>query len=372
MKFRRAATTLLIASVLASCGPSGGSQTVGFVLDIGSKKLDRIAFRVKHSTGDFLGEDGGCTPGALVTPAEAVAVRDAGHLMKASGDGTAVVAASTSSTSTSTTTTSTIPVTYNCTIIFRLNDAATFGALQWETNYTASGGDFDGTAAAVACRPLTSGVLTAVNDNDTGNTLDTGLVAVSGYSGPADLTECDFTGPRVPAKADFAIAITEAVSVDFDPLVPEPVVAVKSIVCAGPPTTTTTTTTTTLPVNPCGDGVLGAGEECDDGNRISGDGCAETCKLEDTFASAVAAGELNVNIVHQQGIAPGAALAYCKFNGEVTSSTFKISVTSCSLDNSDGCNPTSDATVKVSTTTTTTSTTVTTTSTTDTTTTTLR
>ncbi len=38
----------------------------------------------------------------------------------------------------------------------------------------------------------------------------------------------------------------------------------------------------------CGDGVASAGEECDDGNRTSGDGCSATCRLED--ASALCAG----------------------------------------------------------------------------------
>jgi cysteine-rich repeat protein len=30
----------------------------------------------------------------------------------------------------------------------------------------------------------------------------------------------------------------------------------------------------------CGDGVLESGEECDDGNRVSGDGCSATCQSE--------------------------------------------------------------------------------------------
>ena len=30
----------------------------------------------------------------------------------------------------------------------------------------------------------------------------------------------------------------------------------------------------------CGDGVVDAGEQCDDGNLINGDGCSETCEVE--------------------------------------------------------------------------------------------
>lgn len=32
----------------------------------------------------------------------------------------------------------------------------------------------------------------------------------------------------------------------------------------------------------CGNGVLDAGEQCDDSNTVSGDGCSSTCKVEDT------------------------------------------------------------------------------------------
>lgn len=36
----------------------------------------------------------------------------------------------------------------------------------------------------------------------------------------------------------------------------------------------------------CGDGVLGAGEECDDGNGTGGDGCSTTCTVESGWACA--------------------------------------------------------------------------------------
>jgi cysteine-rich repeat protein len=39
--------------------------------------------------------------------------------------------------------------------------------------------------------------------------------------------------------------------------------------------------TVVKPKSYCGDGVLDAGEECDDGNNISGDGCSATCELEE-------------------------------------------------------------------------------------------
>ena len=42
----------------------------------------------------------------------------------------------------------------------------------------------------------------------------------------------------------------------------------------------------------CGDGTLGAGEQCDDGNAISGDGCSATCEIEGVCGDGtVGAGE---------------------------------------------------------------------------------
>ncbi len=35
---------------------------------------------------------------------------------------------------------------------------------------------------------------------------------------------------------------------------------------------------------PCGDGILGMGEACDDGNMVSGDGCSASCEVEDGYA----------------------------------------------------------------------------------------
>jgi cysteine-rich repeat protein len=33
----------------------------------------------------------------------------------------------------------------------------------------------------------------------------------------------------------------------------------------------------------CGNGILDIGEECDDGNLVSGDGCSESCEEEENF-----------------------------------------------------------------------------------------
>jgi cysteine-rich repeat protein len=52
--------------------------------------------------------------------------------------------------------------------------------------------------------------------------------------------------------------------------------------CPPPPTTTTTTTsstTTSIPLAVCGNDVLEAGEECDDGNPDPTDGCTKDCTI---------------------------------------------------------------------------------------------
>lgn len=40
---------------------------------------------------------------------------------------------------------------------------------------------------------------------------------------------------------------------------------------------------TSTPIIPCSNGRLDRGEECDDGNRVSGDGCSAICTIEDLF-----------------------------------------------------------------------------------------
>jgi len=42
----------------------------------------------------------------------------------------------------------------------------------------------------------------------------------------------------------------------------------------------------------CGDGVRDIGEECDDGNVLSGDGCSTTCTVEDKWQCSLGAGDL--------------------------------------------------------------------------------
>jgi cysteine-rich repeat protein len=134
--------------------------------------------------------------------------------------------------------------------------------------------------------------------------------------------------------------------------------------------TTTTTTSgppTTLPGNgTCGDGTRNQGEECDDDNTEAGDGCDASCQLEFFFSAQdnEETSELLIRIVNPDGIPPGATLAFCKFQGEITSDTLELDTLSCSRTSGGVCTPDEHADVTLSTTTTTTTTTTSTTTTT--------
>ncbi len=67
-------------------------------------------------------------------------------------------------------------------------------------------------------------------------------------------------------------------------------------------------TATTIPVSICGDGILEPGEQCDDGNVLSGDGCSSNCQIENPNPCGVQPG--------QPGLC--ASLSVCG-NGIVTS-----------------------------------------------------
>ena len=42
----------------------------------------------------------------------------------------------------------------------------------------------------------------------------------------------------------------------------------------------------------CGDGVIGSGESCDDGNTVNGDGCNASCNVETGFICEMGTGEV--------------------------------------------------------------------------------
>jgi hypothetical protein len=139
---------------------------------------------------------------------------------------------STTSTTTGTNTTTTTggPGTlYN--VAFDLTDAVTAGALQFEVNYSAAGGQFTGTGAAVSCTsPLSAGgAFVSFNDVEASTQLNFAAVAIAGFTGPTTVANCEFDAPAAPNAGDFAITVVDASAPDLSPIVPLPTVTVSAV-----------------------------------------------------------------------------------------------------------------------------------------------
>ena len=68
------------------------------------------------------------------------------------------------------------------------------------------------------------------------------------------------------------------------------------------------------PVGNCGNGVVDPGEQCDDGNTVSGDGCSASCRLEACGNGILDPGEQcdDGNLVSGDGCSAGCRLEACK------------------------------------------------------------
>ena len=192
---------------------------------------------------------------------------------------TTTLASSTTTTASSTTTTVAGGTGRSCVIGFDLMDPVSLGALQFDVDYSGAGGDFDGSGTSVACStPLTS-ASASFNDDEATRTVSAGYLSLSGFTGPTPVADCLFTPVGAdPLPTDFPVTVIDASAPDLTPINPPPLVEATSVFCSNGTTTTTSTTTTTVPV--CGDGVVQAGEECDDGGANSDtapDACRTTC-----------------------------------------------------------------------------------------------
>jgi len=60
----------------------------------------------------------------------------------------------------------------------------------------------------------------------------------------------------------------------------------------------------TLCITICGDGILMPTEQCDDGNKLSGDGCSASCIVEDYFNCTNVANSLSQCLLLELSISP--------------------------------------------------------------------
>jgi len=119
-------------------------------------------------------------------------------------------------------------------IEMNLDDSVVLGALQFAVDYSAAGGDFVGTAGAVQCTsPLgAGGAFVTFNDEDATTTLNMAAVALSGFTGPTIVANCNFDAALMPAPADFVITVIDASDPGLAPIVPLPVVSISNITLA--------------------------------------------------------------------------------------------------------------------------------------------
>jgi hypothetical protein len=127
--------------------------------------------------------------------------------------------------------------------------------LQYDTDYSAAPGAFNGSADTVECDDLT-GSLASFNDNETTEVLSAGLISIAGFNGARDIVTCNFTvaGGTDPVAGDFGITVVDATDPQLNPITVN--MSISDIACSGGgggttttvpgPTTTIGGTTTTI------------------------------------------------------------------------------------------------------------------------------
>lgn len=144
----------------------------------------------------------------------------------------------------------------DCSFTIFLDDAVSVGSIQYDVDYSATGGDLNGSGAAVECADLTGSIAT-FSDDDAG-TLDAAYLSFAGFTGPTGMATCNLTAPVVPLVTDFVVNITDGSDPFTAPLNPLPSASITNLSCTGGGlttttfggTTTTSTTSTTFPGSP--------------------------------------------------------------------------------------------------------------------------
>jgi hypothetical protein len=135
----------------------------------------------------------------------------------------------------------------DCSFTIHLDDAVSVGSLQYDVDYSGTGGALNGSGGSVECTDLTGSIATFFDDD--AGMLDAAYLSFVGFNGPTDLATCNMTAATVPNPIDFAATVTDGSDPFTTPFNPLPSASVTNISCTGGTTTTmggsTTTTTTT-------------------------------------------------------------------------------------------------------------------------------
>jgi hypothetical protein len=155
----------------------------------------------------------------------------------------------------------------SCIVSFELRNTGAFNSFDFEVDYSAASGDFEGTLGEVNCRDGVLGAFTAYRDEDSARRVSATLATLTQFHGPLVLVGCRFlVGASVPSAGDFVVSTTAAGRlVDGDEVEVNPPPSLKVLVeCPGQfpadVTTTTTVTSTTLEVASTTSTTLQAGD----------------------------------------------------------------------------------------------------------------
>ncbi len=102
---------------------------------------------------------------------------------------------------------------------------AAVGALQFDVDFLGDTGAFAVSGDKADCTNLTANSVLATSVID--GQLTAGLISLSGFSAPTNVIRCLFISATAPVADDFDVTVTEARTVDGDPLYPD--VSVSSI-----------------------------------------------------------------------------------------------------------------------------------------------
>jgi len=106
------------------------------------------------------------------------------------------------------------------------DDVGTLGALQFEVVYTGDSGGWAGFGDTVACEALTEGLAAA---NHFRGKLKIGLVSLQGIPTPGDVVKCIFRTHDTLDADDFEVEVTDASTLETDPLPAPPRMAVTGV-----------------------------------------------------------------------------------------------------------------------------------------------
>jgi cysteine-rich repeat protein len=162
-----------------------------------------------------------------------------------------------------------------CHISFHVSGATSIGGIQFAVDYSAAGGQFEGSGIAVSCRNTLATALTAADDRDADKELRLALVAVPDFPLPDDLWDCEF--------------LTSATVLQLGSLVVKNIVATDQSLGTVPVVVAPVTEGCTFGPY-CGDGFLDPSEACDDGNRVDTDNCTNACQVATCGDGSVHAG----------------------------------------------------------------------------------